>query len=93
MRRIERTNAFRSDFKRERRGQYSRDLDVVLTFAVSLLVDDKPLPERNHDHALGGDWRDHRECHLKPDLLLIYRKPDAEVLQLARLGSHSELFG
>jgi len=93
MRRIERTNAFRSDFKREKRGQHRRDLDAVLTFSVSLLADDKPLPERNHDHALGGDWRDHRECHLKPDLLLIYRKPDAEVLQLVRLGSHSELFG
>jgi mRNA interferase YafQ len=93
MRRIERTNAFRSDFKREKRGQHRRDLDAVLTFAVSLLADDKPLPERDHDHALGGDWRDHRECHLKPDLLLIYRKPDAEVLQLVRLGSHSELFG
>ncbi len=65
----------------------------MLTFAVSLLAEDKPLPERIHDHALGGDWRDHRECHLKPDLLLIYRKPDVQVLQLVRLGSHSELFG
>jgi mRNA interferase YafQ len=62
-------------------------------FAVSLLADDNPLAERNHDHALGGDWRDHRECHLKPDLLLIYRNPNAEALQLVRLGSHSELFG
>ncbi len=52
----------------------------MLTFAVSLLAEDKPLPEKNHDHALGGDWRDHRECHLKPDLLLIYRKPDVQVL-------------
>ncbi len=41
---------------------------------------------------LAGEWRDNRECHLKPDLLLIYRKPDAEVLQLVRMGSHSELF-
>jgi hypothetical protein len=39
------------------------------------------------------NWDDHRECHLKPDLLLIYRKPGAEVLHLIRLGSHSELFG
>ena len=65
----------------------------MLTFAVSLLAEDKPLPEKNHDHALGGDWRDHRKCHLKPDLLLICRKPDVQVLQLVRLGSHSELFG
>jgi mRNA interferase YafQ len=41
----------------------------------------------------GGDWRDHRECHLKPDLLLIDRKPDTEVLQLVGLGFDSELFG
>jgi mRNA interferase YafQ len=92
MRRIERTNAFRRDFKREKSGQHRRQLEPMLTFAVSLLAEDKPLPEKNRDHALGGDWRDHRECHLKPDLLLIYRKPDVQVLQLVRLGSHSELF-
>jgi mRNA interferase YafQ len=89
MRRIERTNTFRRDFRREKRGQHRRDLESVLTFAVSLLAEDKPLS----DHPLTGEWDDHRECHLKPDLLLIYRKPDAEVLQLVRLGSHSELFG
>jgi mRNA interferase YafQ len=60
---------------------------------ISLLAEDKPLPVRNRDHPLGGEWRDHRECHLKPDLLLIYRMPNPEVLQLVRLGSHSELFG
>jgi mRNA interferase YafQ len=52
-----------------------------------------PYPIEIATMPLGGGWRDHRECHLKPDLLLIYRKPDSEVLQLIRLGSHSELFG
>ena len=89
MRRIERTNVFHRDFKREKRGQHRRDLDAALSSAVSLLAEDKPLPERNRDHPLAGEYR---ECHLKPDLLLIYRKPAAEVLQLVRLGSHSELF-
>jgi mRNA interferase YafQ len=42
---------------------------------------------------LTGDWAGYRECHLKPDLLLIYRKIGEETLTLARLGSHSELFG
>jgi mRNA interferase YafQ len=42
---------------------------------------------------LAGDWAGYRECHIKPDLLLIYKKPDDETLRLARLGSHSELFG
>ena len=93
MRRIERTNAFRRDFKREKRGRHRRGLEAELTFVVSLLAEDKPLSEKNRDHPLAGEWYDHRDCHLKPDLLLIYRKPDAEVLQLVRLGSHSELFG
>lgn len=93
MRTIERTNAFKRDFKREKSGQHRRDFDALISTTISLLAEDKPLPDKNRDHALGGKWRDHRECHLKPDLLLIYRKPNAEVLQLVRLGSHSELFG
>jgi mRNA interferase YafQ len=93
MRRIERTGAFRRDFKREKRGLYRRDLDSIVSDAVSLLAEDKLLSEKNRDHKLSGEWDDHRECHLKPDLLLIYRKPDAQTLQLVRLGSHNELFG
>ena len=93
MRTIEETTAFRRDFKREKKGQYRRDLDSVLSGVVSLLIEDAALPERSRDHGLGGEWQDHRECHLKPDLLLIYGKPDADTLRLARLGSHSELFG
>jgi len=73
-------------------GQHRREVEDLLVSAVSLLADDKPLPEKNRDHGLAGEWRDFRECHLKPDLLLIYRKPNADVLQLVRLGSHSELF-
>jgi mRNA interferase YafQ len=92
MRTIERTNAFRRDFKREKRGRYGRDLEALLTSVVSRLAEDESLSQRNRDHALAGGWSDHRECHLKPDLLLIYRTPDPEILQLVRLGSHSELF-
>ena len=93
MRRIERTTAFRRDFKREKAGRHRRVLDALVMGAVTLLADDKPLPPANEDHPLTGDWKDHRDCHLKPDLVLIYRKPSAEVLQLVRLGSYSELFG
>ena len=60
---------------------------------VALLISDRVLREGSRDHALGGDWAGYRECHLKPDLLLIYRKPDTNTIRLARLGSHSELFG
>jgi mRNA interferase YafQ len=52
---------------------------------------DKSLPAKYRDHALTGDWADHRDCHIKPDLVLIYRLPDEETLQLVRMGSHSEL--
>ena len=93
MRTIERTSVFKRDFKREKSGRHRRDLDSLVFTTISLLAEDKPLPEKNRDHALGGEWRDHRECHLKPDLLMIYRKPNAAVLQIIRLGSHSELFG
>ena len=66
-------------------------LDAALMKIVNLLVPDKPLPSRNYDHPLTGDWVDHRDCHIKPDLILIYRKPDDDHLDLVRLGSHSEL--
>jgi mRNA interferase YafQ len=92
MRRVEYTAAFRRDFKREKRGQYRRDIDSLVTEVVLLLAGDKSLSEKHRDHGLSGEWNDHRECHLKPDLLLIYRKADAHILQLVRLGSHSELF-
>ena len=82
----------RRDFKREKRGRHRSELDAALTLAVTLLAEDTPLPERNRDHALAGRWEDHRECHLKPDLLLIYRKADSDILQLVRMGWHSELF-
>ncbi len=56
-----------------------------------MLANDEPLAERHHDHHLVGEWKDHRDCHVKPDLILIYRKTDENTLDLVRLGSHSEL--
>jgi mRNA interferase YafQ len=91
MRRIERTGRFKRDYKREARGVYHATLQADLMRVVNTLAQGEPLTERDRDHALTGDWRDHRDCHIKPDLILIYRKPDAETLQLVRLGSHAEL--
>ena len=93
MRTIERSTAVKRDYKREAKGQHRATLDADLSPILTALATDQPLPPRNQDHELSGDWRGYRECHVKPDLLLIYRKPDAETLWLARLGSHSELFG
>lgn len=91
MRRIERTSQFKRDYKREAKGQHRATLDAELIPILKALACDQLLESRHRDHALGGEWRDHRDCHVKPDLVLIYRKPDEAVLQLVRLGSHSEL--
>ncbi len=91
MRTIRRTGAFKSDYKRVKKGRHGKTLDAGLSKAVAMLVADEPLPERYHDHSLVGEWKDHRDCHIRPDLVLIYRKPDAKNLDLVRLGSHSEL--
>ncbi len=91
MRRIEPTNAFKRDFKREAKGPHRETLENDLPAILDDLAKDQPLAEKHRDHTLTGDWKDHRDCHIKPDLILIYRKPDEERLQLVRLGSHSEL--
>jgi mRNA interferase YafQ len=91
MRKIERTGQFKRDYKREAKGRYLKVLDGLLLEVLGVLVADRALPAKSRDHALTGDWADHRDCHLKPDLVLIYRLPDDETLQLVRLGSHSEL--
>jgi mRNA interferase YafQ len=91
MRTINRTGAFKHDYKREKKGHHRKTLDDDLIKIITLLATDATLPERLHDHPLVGEWKDHRDCHIKPDLVLIYRKPDANSLDLVRLGSHSEL--
>ena len=90
---IRRLPAFERDYRRERRGQRGRRLEAELRPVLTLLLNDQPLPARYRDHPLRGEWADHRDCHIRPDLILIYRKPDADRLELVRLGSHSELFG
>ncbi len=91
MRTIERTGQFKRDYKRESKGRHRARLDEALIAVLTLLVADKRLPTKYRDHPLSGDWADHRDCHIKPDLALIYRIPDEESIQLVRLGSHSEL--
>lgn len=91
MRKIDPTGQFRRDYKREAKGQHRATLDANLVPVLEALARDQPLEPRHRDHALTGEWKDHRDCHVKPDLVLIYRKPDDATLQLVRLGSHSEL--
>jgi mRNA interferase YafQ len=91
MRTISYTHRFKRDYRRERSGVLGKKLDDLLRETLDFLQNDQPLPPRYFDHALSGEWSDHRDCHIRPDLVLIYRKPDVEALELVRLGSHSEL--
>ena len=93
IREIDRSVAFKKDLRRESKGINLIALNAELPVILSLLVNDIPLPEKYKDHKLTGEWERSRECHIRGDLLLIYEKPDDGILYLARLGSHSELFG
>jgi mRNA interferase YafQ len=92
MRRIERSTAFKRDYSRVKAMSRYRDVDERLIAVLEFLVADRSLSPRNRDHALAGNWAGYRDCHLWPDLLLIYAKPSADVLRLVRLGSHTDLF-
>lgn len=86
---IRQSTRFRRDVKRLRR----QNVDLSeLERVVSILATKEQLDERYRDHALVGNWKGFRECHIQPDWLLIYRIENDE-LQLARTGSHAELFG
>ena len=85
------TTVFRKDYKKAKKRRLPLE---KLKEVVDLLAMGQPLPERNRDHALTGDWVGHRECYIQPDWLLIYRvEEDVLVLTMTRTGTHSELFG
>ena len=92
MRKIKYSTQFTRDYRREKSGRYRASLDEQFLEVLKLLSEDQPLPARCYDHPLSGEWKDHRDCHIRPDLVLIYRKPDKDTLEVVRLGSHSELF-
>jgi mRNA interferase YafQ len=92
MRKIEWSNSFKRDYRRIKGSPHHRNLDDLLRAVLVLLESDQPLPLRYQYHPLSGDWSGCRDCHLRPDLLLIYEKFGNDVLHLVRLGSHSELF-
>ena len=91
MRRIERVGQYKRDYRRVKATPDYKDVDGLLGRLIDLLARDASLPENHHDHPLRGRWRGFRECHVYPDLLLIYEKPDPQRLRLMRLASHSEL--
>ena len=85
------TTQFKKDFKLAMKRSMKIELleDVIAMLAIG-----ETLPDKHKDHALTGNWVGHRECHILPDWLLIYRIEDEVlVLTLARTGTHSDLFG
>ena len=80
---------FKKDFKKVARLPIPVIVEVGLV--IKMLQLGEALPEKYVDHPLSGDWNNYRDCHVKPDLVLIY-KVDSTSLKLARIGSHSELF-
>lgn len=85
---------YSSKFKKDFKVIIKRGYDISLFEKVlTILREEKPLPEHYCDHALKGDYLGHRECHITPDWLLIYKKEnDMITLSLTRTGSHSDLF-
>ena len=88
MRRPSYTRQFERDLQRMlKRGKDADKLKLV----VATIVDEEPLAERYRDHALVGNYRGRRECHVEPDWLLIYKLLENEII-FERTGSHSDLF-
>ncbi|MEZ8107334.1 type II toxin-antitoxin system YafQ family toxin [Vibrio cortegadensis] len=86
---LEYSTQFKKDFKKVTKMPIQDILEVGNI--ISKLQRGETLDPKNVDHPLTGNWVGFRDCHIKPDLVLIYRIFDAK-LQLARIGSHSDLF-
>lgn len=85
---------FTTQFRKDYKLAMKRGLKIeLLERVIMLLAAGETLPEKNKDHALTGNWVGHRECHIMPDWLLVYRvEDDVLVLTLTRTGTHSDLF-
>lgn len=88
MLKIELTSAIKKDLKKYK---HQKEVLLELQEIIQLLVHKRSLPTKHRDHNLTGNWINHRECHVRNDVLLIYKVED-DILFLTRFGSHSELF-
>jgi mRNA interferase YafQ len=91
MRDIEFTSQFKKDYKRVKKDSNNKDLATILDPVLDALINDEILASNYRVHKLVGKYKGFEECHLKPDLLMIYLRIENK-LKLTRLGSHSELF-
>ena len=90
MRNVRYTAQFKKDYKLAvKRGYNPKELEKV----IDLLKTGEPLPQIYKDHPLSGEWKNYRDCHIRPDWILIYRViEDSLILELSRTGTHSDLF-
>ncbi len=96
MREVKQTNQFKRDLKRLSKGRYSKLLTVPdgeFWQVVRKLANDEQLAPKYRDHPLHGNLEGSRECHIRPDLLLVYMYDGNYLIVLDMLGSHAELFG
>lgn len=97
MYKLEYSTQFKKDFKKIVKLAISDVVEVghvittLLHYYITTLQQGQTLAEKYVDHGLSGNWSNYRDCHVKPDLVLIY-KIENDILKLARIGSHSELF-
>lgn len=91
MLKLRKHNRFNREYKNalKQKGNTEAQFLTVLNY----LVNEKPLPQKYKDHALSNNWAGFRECHIRPDWLLIYKvEKDILTLTLMRTGTHSDLF-
>jgi mRNA interferase YafQ len=86
------TPAPTTEFKKDSKRQAKRGKDMAkLRAVIETLCSRTPLAARHNDHALVGDWKGWRDCHVSPDWLLIYKATETELI-LGRTGTHADIF-
>lgn len=83
---------FRTDLKRQHKGQDAKRFLAELKAIELCLTKREPIPRKYGDHPLKGSKNGMRDCHVLPDLVLLYRIVEDDVVEMHRLGSHSDLF-
>ncbi|MCL2616170.1 MAG: type II toxin-antitoxin system YafQ family toxin [Defluviitaleaceae bacterium] len=87
------TPDYTTKFKKDYRRAIKRNLEIsLIDDIIKNLIDEIPLDDKHRDHPLYGDYIGCRECHIKPDWLLIYQIADG-IIAFERTGTHSDLFG
>ena len=90
MKKLQPTTQFKKDYKRYKNNPKKVD---ALKEVLEMLVNEQEIPAEYYPHILQGDYKGCMECHIQGDFLLIWLDDESDIIELVRLGSHSELFG